>query len=31
MSKIICILSASVACLALAAGMADAEELTIAR
>jgi sorbitol/mannitol transport system substrate-binding protein len=30
MSKIICILSASVACLALAAGMADAEELTIA-
>ncbi|OWV75733.1 sugar ABC transporter substrate-binding protein [Rhizobium sp. R339] len=30
MSKIICILSASVACLALTAGLADAEELTIA-
>ncbi|WP_434715131.1 sugar ABC transporter substrate-binding protein (plasmid) [Rhizobium sp. YTUHZ045] len=30
MSNIICILSASIACLALAAGMADAEELTIA-
>ncbi|MBB3351578.1 sugar ABC transporter substrate-binding protein [Rhizobium lentis] len=30
MSKIICIFSASVACLVLAAGMADAEELTMA-